>query len=361
MYKRQLTALAAAGLTGVAGLVRAGGGTNGRPEHRVVAAWDDALGRHFIGVLRLIAEQVIVQASIEVPTRAHDLVVEPGGTVLAVARRPGEWLLRWQPNAGADRVQWHWVEDDFRLNGHVVVSRDGASLLTTQTDQQTGAGQLVRRDRKSMAATQRWPTQGRDPHAMVYLPDGQLLVANGGVATLPETGRMAREPDRMDSSLVAMSDQDGRLFHAWRLEDRRLSLRHLAWHGSGRVAVAMQAHHDDPAQRDSAPVLAVLDVKRSELRVAPASSGMGGYAGDVASVDGRWFVSCPRSDAVLRLSLDGTQSRRIALGDACALASSADQAWGWVSGRAAGLQLGRSPPSTLSCLGLKPDNHAAVL
>lgn len=368
--RRTLTAIAGAWCLGAAGPALAIPQNRQVPDlaalatHRLAAAWDDAQGRHHIGILQVTATQVAVQASIEVPTRAHALALEPEGRVLAVARRPGEWLLRWQPptagdSAGPpDALQWHWLDEDARLNGHVLLTPDGAHLLTTETDLQTGDGCLVQRNRHSMAVTARWPTQGQDPHAMQWLPQGLLLVANGGIAARPETGRTRLALDRMDSSLVAMSPTDGRVHQTWALADRRQSLRHLAWHRSGVVGVAMQAQHDDPNQRGDAPVLALLDLKRSELRAVDGSRGLAGYGGDVAMIGDHWFVSGPRSDAVLRLSLDGSTVTRLPLTEGCALAGSADQSWGWASGSAGGVPLAQT--QTPLAVDWKPDNHAVV-
>lgn len=374
LTRRQWLSAAGAGcLLGVGGVAlasRAEAGERGTvvtdgAVHRVAAAWDDGRGGHFIGILRVTPTQVTVQARIEVPTRAHALVLEPQGSVLAVARRPGEWLLRWHPPGHADATapagqrQWHWIDDGHRFNGHVLVGQDGGSLLTTETDLDTGAGRLVQRDRQTMAVTARWPTHGMDPHDMQVLPQGLLLVANGGIASRPETGRARLDLDQMDASLVALSPTDGRLHHSWTLPDQRQSLRHLAWHASGRVAVALQAQHDDAAQRDNAPVLAILDLQRSVLHEVQASAGMAGYAGDVAVVGDNWYVSCPRSDTLMRLSLDGTQCARFALQDACALAGSVDQSWGWASGRGNAMELG-GKGLALAHLGLMPDNHAVA-
>lgn len=335
-----------------------------RPDaaaHRVAAAWDDVTGGHHIGILGMAQSEVRVLAAVEVPTRAHALEWDRDGSVLAVARRPGEWLLRWRPElAPADEAQqWHWVDYDGRLNGHVIGGADGSSLLTTETDLQSGGGWLVRRERTSLAVTDRWSTHGMDPHAMLLLPDGRLLVANGGIATRPETGRAGLARDRMDSSLVLLSPSDGSVHGVWRLPDRRLSLRHLAWHASGRVAVAMQAWHDDARQRANAPVLALLDLQHADLRVVQASRGVAGYAGDVAAVGGHWFVSCPRADTLLRVALDGSQATRLTLGDACALAGSADQSWGWASGRDAAWQLGSGRIASAG-VRIRLDNHARV-
>ena len=78
-----------------------------------------------------------------------------------------------------------------------------------------------------------WPTHGIDAHELIWdlhSPGGPtLLVANGGVPTAPETGRSKRDLHRMDSSLVRLDATTGRLMGQWRLQDPRLSLRHLAW------------------------------------------------------------------------------------------------------------------------------------
>ncbi len=337
---------------------RAGHGRSA-DTRRVAAAWDDAAGRHHVGLLSMDQDRMRVSASIEVPTRAHGLALEPDGSVLAVARRPGEWLLRWRPQRPGDRdaATWHWLEDDNRLNGHVLV--DGDSLLTTETDQESGDGQLVRRDRLSLVVTARWPTRGADPHAMLMLPDRQVLVANGGIASRPETGRRGLALDQMDASLVFMSPSDGAVGRMLQVPDPRLSLRHLAWHRSGRVAVAMQAQHDDAQQRAGAPVLALLDLARHELRVVASSGGVAGYAGDVAAIDDHWFVSCPRAGLVLQFALDGTRVGQLALEDACALAGAADQSWGWAAGQGQAWHLGAVPGS--AGIGVSVDNHALVV
>ena len=89
---------------------------------QIVAAWDADDGEHRLGLLDLSGTTVRVLASVALPTRAHGLVRAPDGTVLAAARRPGEWLLRWSPRDGAvDRV---WLDPDRRLTGHLLPSAD---------------------------------------------------------------------------------------------------------------------------------------------------------------------------------------------------------------------------------------------
>ncbi|MBA2723956.1 MAG: DUF1513 domain-containing protein, partial [Methylibium sp.] len=176
-------------------------GRTGAAGCRLAAAWDDEAGHH-IGLLVETDGALHIAASTEVPTRAHGLLWERGGTLLAVARRPGDWLLRWHPKKRT--VQRVWSEPDRSFNGHVLVSPDGRTLYTTQTDLDTGAGLIGVRDARSLEQRAEWPSHGLDPHALLFDVQGRLLVANGGIPTQPETGRAKRGLDRMDASLVRL-------------------------------------------------------------------------------------------------------------------------------------------------------------
>lgn len=148
-----------------------------------------------------------------------------------------------------------------------MANADGRTLYTTEMDLDTGAGPLGVRDAASLEKRAEWPTHGIDPHQLVWdaVHPGRLIVANGGVPTRPETGRLKLDLERMDSSLVALDAGSGSLCGQWRLDDARLSLRHLAWgrvEGRPLLGIALQAEHDDAAQRTDASVLALFDGAR---------------------------------------------------------------------------------------------------
>src|SRR3990167_1248481 len=70
----------------------------------LAAAWERE-GSFHIGLLSTqpgAGQPLQIHASLEVPTRAHGLFVLPDGSVLATARRPGDWLVRWWPGQRAD-------------------------------------------------------------------------------------------------------------------------------------------------------------------------------------------------------------------------------------------------------------------
>lgn len=297
---------------------------------RLLACWDES-GQHHIGLLQLVDEGLQVTAQLELPTRGHGVHAAVDGTCWVAARRPGEWLLRWHPVSGAR--QWHWVDDDRRLNGHVLPS-PGGPIWTTESDQETGQGCIGVRVPLTLAKVDEWPSHGMDPHAMLRLPTalgpfpaGTLLVANGGIPTQTESGRSQRDMARMDPSLVAMDPVNGRNLGQWRLQDTRLSIRHLAWDPVGqRVGVALQAEHDDIAARRNAPLCATWDGE--ELQVGPPVEAGLGYAGDIcARAGGGFWLSANLAHSLLALSPRGTVVARYSLSLVGALATADTQVW----------------------------------
>jgi hypothetical protein len=277
--------------------------------------------------------------------------------VLTVARRPGDWLLRWAP--GAPEPQTAWIEPDRAFNGHVIASADGRRLYTTETNLETGAGLIGVRDAASLEKIAEWPTGGMDPHELLLDADGSLIVANGGIPTLPETGRLKIGLERMDPSVVRLDTRSGALLGQWRLPDPRLSLRHLAWGGApGQrvLGVALQAEHDDVAARKAAPVLALFDGRA--LRVAQAPPSLGGYGGDIAWANGAFAVSCPHVNGFARYAADGTWQGFTVLTEAYSL--SGDSRGLWVGGLHEAMHADAQTDSA-RISGLRLDNHWLAL
>lgn len=359
LSRRQLLALLA---SGTALPPSAWAGTDHRST--LLAAWQNGAEQH-IGLLSVGGAQWSVQRSLVVPTRAHGLWAEAAGSILAVARRPGDWLLRWHPARGL--TQWHWVGDDRRFNGHVIAHADGATLWTTETDLDTAQGRIGVRDAKSLDKTAEWAAHGMDPHQLLALPQavgdfpaGTLMVANGGIPTLPETGRSKRALGRMDASLVALDPGSGALLGQWRLDDPYLSIRHLAFDPvSGTLGIALQAEHPTPADKAAAPVLAVWDGRT--LRAADDQPPLAGYGGDLCALPGGGFgVSCPRVNRLALFSASGHWQGAIDHPEAYALAASRAQWWLASTRAQVGLLRGDSGASAPQAL-RAADHNALVL
>jgi uncharacterized protein len=339
----------------------------------LAAAWERE-GSFHIGLLSTQADArqpLQIHVSLEVPTRAHGLFVLPDGSVLATARRPGDWLVRWWPGQSAE-PQWLWQDGERSFNGHVTASADGTRLFTTETDVETGASWIGVRDARTLQKMAEWPTHGIDAHELswdTHTPHNgapTLIVANGGVPTAPETGRVKRDLHTMDSSIVRLDGHTGRLLGQWRLQDKRLSLRHLAWspdgHNTRLLGIALQAEHDDTAAKDAAPVLALFD--GTDLRVVPTPERMAqslrGYGGSMAATPAGWAVSCPRANGIATYTQQGEWRGLVPLPEVCPLA--VNEGALWAGGLGTSLQNAQDAapvnhPHGRSLQGVRLDNH----
>jgi uncharacterized protein len=260
----------------------------------------------FLGALDLDWRRGVVAVawSQPLPSRAHGLTALPDGGVLAVAMRPGRWLLRCDAHGRVvQRLAMDDEPDGHTLDGHAITSApsapsaDGAWIYTTQTDAQ-GRGWLAVRDSRSLRTVDRWSTLGIDPHQLLLDAEGDVVLVNGGIARTARGHK--HQLDQMASSLVQLDQRDGRPRGRWTLDDPRLSLRHLAWarpadDSRPLLGVALQAEHDDPRDRAAAPVLALWDGQI--LQPSPPSVDARGYAGDISAAGpGGFAVSAQHAD-----------------------------------------------------------------
>lgn len=345
-----LQAAAVLGLLPVAARAAAG--------RRFAAAWERA-GTHQLGVLAFDGGRARIEAAVDLPGRAHGLWREAGGALLAVARRPGDWALRWRP--GRSEPEWHWAEPDRAFTGHVLASADGHRLYTPETDLDRGHGLIGVRDAASFEKQDEWPTHGLDPHALLIDAQGRLLVANGGIATQAESGRRKRVQQGMDPSLVRIDPRSGERLGQWRLPDPRLSIRHLAWdrvRGEPRLGIALQAEHEEAQARADAPLLALFD--GASLTLADARP-LAGYGGDVAPLGSGFAVSAPRAGGLAAWDGEGRYLGFVAQAEACALAADGEATL-WAAGRQQALRCdGPLEASAIGLPDLKLDNHWIVL
>lgn len=299
---------------------------------RLLAAWQLTNGQHQVGMIqcntRPEGASYSVGFALDVPSRPHGLMPLHADEYLVLARRPGDWFMRWNIRTGeTSRI---WQEDGRHLNGHSAVFGD--LLYTTETDVLSGSGMLGVRNRDTFELLDVWPTQGKDPHQLLILPEGGfgfsqplLLTANGGLASHPDMGRTPQAGQRIDSSIVALDPRTGEPLQQWVLDDTQLSLRHMAQHHSGVVGIAMQAQHSNLQMQLNAPVLALLD--HNGLRVAEQSAGVKGYAGDITATTEGFAVSCTKNDSLARFDIQGKLLGSQTAKAACALAVGGGEVW----------------------------------
>ena len=263
--RRFLLSLGAFGILPKSGLALAGEGA-AASSALIAAAWrgPNPGDTYYAGVLAANWEskKLEIRYATALPTRPHGLLPEADGGLLVTGVRPGSWLLRCDGNGEVtQQINLEEETSSARLNGHAILSQRGDVIYTTETDSKNGHGKIGVRDSKSLKKLDEWESHGMEPHQLLLDSDGHVVIANGGI---PRTVTDKKyDLHRMDSSLVRLDGQSGRLLRQWKLDDPRLSLRHLAWSHSAAAGKtflgdAMQAEHDDPAKRAAAPVLAVL-------------------------------------------------------------------------------------------------------
>ncbi len=275
----------------------------GAGQRVLLAAAADAGGPFF---------QAVDGPPLATPTRGHGMLPVPGTSELVlVARRPGEWLWRvdWRRGEVLARAE---AAPDRHFYGHAILSTDGRTLFTTENDVATGQGVVGIYDARSLARRGEFPSHGIGPHELLWLePDRVLAVANGGILTLPETGRMKLNLDRMAPSIVLLEMPGGRLLAEHALQDNTLSLRHLARSADGTLGIAIQAESPDGRPVVDAPLLALL--RDGRLSLAEAVPGLGGYGASAAACGNRFLVTALQGHTVAVWGSDGRLQREIGL------------------------------------------------
>lgn len=308
--------LGACGLLSQAGLTMAAGDTS--QSALIAAAWrgPNPGDTYHAGVLAAdwVRKKIEIRHAVPLPTRPHGLYPEADGSLLVVGVRPGAWLMRIDAAGTVSRqINLENETSPARLNGHVIAGLRGDALYTTETDLKTGRGRIGVRDPGTLAKIDEWDSHGLEPHQLLLDGDGNLMIANGGIPRTPADKKY--DLHRMDASLVRLDGSNGKLLRQWKLDDPRLSLRHLAWSrtpsGKAYLGVAMQAEHDDAALRASAPILAVLDGDRLTV---PTRSGDGaGYAGDIAAAYNGGFALSSNQVGLAQLWHPGAPEKLVSI------------------------------------------------
>ena len=267
--------------------------------------------------IALVDEHAAAVPGPSLPARGHGICLRPGTAEAVVfARRPGTFAAVFEPTTGLV-VRRFDTPPERHFYGHGVFEPTGRVLVTTENDTSRGQGVLGLYDAADgYRRIGELPAHGIGPHDIALLPDGRTLaVANGGILTLPESGRDKLNLDSMRPSLNRIELASGRLLDEGRLSDRlhRLSIRHLAQAEGGLIAAGLQ-WEGEPG--DLVPLVAIdrgmasrrLTPRRTFLRrwrpisaaspsTAPARSSGRAARAATASPSGAWLTagSCARS------------------------------------------------------------------
>ncbi|MFW7340074.1 DUF1513 domain-containing protein [Pollutimonas sp. H1-120] len=228
------------------------------------------------------------QRVVPLPGRGHSFAIDAArGRVVAFGRQPGFFAIAFDV-AGDRPPQMLDVAPGRHFFGHGVFSPDGRLMAATENDYEAGRGVLGLYDAAEGGGYRRLgeiSTQGVGPHEVVLMPDGRTLcVANGGILTHPDYGKLQLNADDMRPSLAYINMHSGDLLEQVFLDGalNRLSIRHLVVDAAGAVWFGCQ--HTGPAGERPPLVGRHRQGGRAELFAGPDSvlRGMKNYVGSLA-------------------------------------------------------------------------------
>lgn len=274
----------------------------GAAQARYAATAERSDGSH--AVLLLSASGEVVR-EVALSARGHDIAVHQGsGQAVAFARRPGTFAVAF---GFADRrsPQVFHASEGRHFYGHGAFSADGRLLYATENDFKARRGVIGIYDATGgYKKIGEFPSFGLGPHELILLRDGRTLaIANGGIDTVPDYGRVDLNTDTMEPALSFVDASSGRLIARHRLaaDLHQLSIRHLAEAGDGQIWFGGQWRG---AQSETPELIGVASAKMGLRLIEPGRDehvDLKGYIGAVAvSGDGATIAaSAPRAGRVL--------------------------------------------------------------
>jgi uncharacterized protein len=267
---------------------------------------------------------VVGGKTIVTPTRGHGIIPLTGNEAILLARRPGYWMMRinWQTGEIVRQVA---AAENRHFFGHAVLSPDGRTLLTSENNIQTGQGLIGLYHPQTLQRLGELASHGIGPHELLFIDSQTLAIANGGILTLPKSGRDKLNLATMQPSVVLLNWPSGQKKSEHILPDTNLSLRHLALSRDGALGIAIQAESPNGDSVDDAPLLAIL--RNGQLSLAETVPGLGGYAASIAAVGTQFILSCLEGNALAIWNSDGSAQRQCGLLRPAGIAPWGDKAY----------------------------------
>ena len=234
--------------------------------------------------------------AIPLPARGHAGCAHPTqARCVAFARRPGTYALVLDAFSGTVLHQLT-PPANRHFNGHGTYSTDGTLLFTVEQAADDSTGHLGLWDTAGYTRIGDVPTHGIGPHDMRRLPDGSLIVANGGIATDP-TDRTKLNLDTMRANIAHLAP-DGTPISLAELpgDMHQNSIRHLTLIPSG-AALALQWEGD---AAEPVPLLGLWQAGQITLHPSPDAQSlrMLGYAGSIAATANRIAITSSHGGVV---------------------------------------------------------------
>jgi len=209
-----------------------------RSDRALYVAARRANGRYETVVLDA---QGTIQHVIPMPARGHSFALDAQrGRAVVFGRQPGFFAVAFSTDGTVEPITLD-VAESRHFFGHGVYTPDGQWMLATENDFEAGRGVLGVYDASAGGGYRRigeFDSGGIGPHEVVLLPDGKTVcVANGGILTHPDYGKLELNLDSMQPSLAYIDVSTGRLIERVALPAalHHLSIRHLALAADGSV------------------------------------------------------------------------------------------------------------------------------
>ena len=223
-------------------------------------------------------------------------------TVLLFGRRPSTESIEINLLT-AEITRRFYSQPNRHFFGHGAFSQDGQYLYTSEANLENNQGVIGIRDAKTYQWLGEFSSYGVGPHQLMMMPNGQqLVVANGGILTRPESGRKKLNLDNMSSNLSYINLETGALDSQWFVPESKASIRHLDVAQDGTVALAMQVQRQAMGHKALISLAGIhKDNRDIVLLEQPQVMGqMNDYIGSVAILESSRIAgfTSPRGDIV---------------------------------------------------------------
>ncbi|MEJ8570942.1 DUF1513 domain-containing protein [Microbaculum marinum] len=178
--------------------------------------------------------------------RGHSFAIAGDGRrAIAFARQPGRFAVAFD-TTGAEAPTAFASQPDRHFFGHGAFADGDRLLFATENDYDGARGVAGVYDvAAGMRRIGEFATGGLDPHEAVLMPDGRTLcIANGGVLTHPDYGKLELNLDTMAPSLSYVDVTTGDIVEQVSVDPslHQLAFHHLAVDAYGAVWFGGQYH-----------------------------------------------------------------------------------------------------------------------
>lgn len=291
-------------------------------EIAYITASQSRLGENNIICLTVSGE--VVNEHI-IPSRGHSFAISPAGHIAAIARRPAHFCLILD-QSGNEITRFN-ARPDRHFYGHGVFDSSGDYLFLTENDFDRGRGVIGVYDvTNDYQRVNEFDSYGVGPHEIQLSADGdQLIVANGGIKTHPNTGRKKLNIEHMRPSIAFIDQSNGDLLRSANLDSEyhANSIRHLAVADDGIVYIGCQ-NQDNEGSKALVLYLKPGDTFLHKIQFEPEVEALlENYVGDIALDASHNYlaVTSPVGNTALIHSIKQRTTTPVTIDSVCAIGS----------------------------------------